>query len=384
MPVGDQKRRTDAGCAGERVVAGDGEDRLARAADRRRVRAVGSRLPPGRGLRRFRRRGEGQGDRVPPPAALQGDVERRGKVADHGEGGDRIARRADPARADFEDGVAGCDARLCRRRAGAHRADHRRRDRRPPLASRGRQPPAGGGVADRAVGDQRIHDPEQQIARGCEVDADIGVAAGREDRRHHPHQAAFGVDQRAARHPRIGGRIGLDEILHGVEPRVGHVERRHDAAGHGQAQPVCVADGADGLCEPRRRRDGDRRARGVDAEDGDVARRVLRDQPRRQDAAVGKPDVDPPGRLDHVPGGRDVSRPQHHAAAFRRHAPMSAGAALGPPRPDRKDRDDRFQRVGGKRPGRSRQGADPGQQQPRCQAKCSTAHTEHSHALVKP
>ena len=78
---------------------------------------------------------------------------------------------------------------------------------------------------------------------------------------------------------------------------------------------------------------------------------------------VGEANVDPPGRLDHVPGRRDDPGPQHHAASFRRDAGRSAAAALGPPGPHRQHRHHRFQRLRGKRRCRSRLGREERERQ---------------------
>ena len=139
------------------------------------------------------------------------------------------------------------------------------------------------------------------------------------------------------------------EVLDRVESGVGHVERGNHAAGHGKAEAERVADRAYRLRQPRRGRDPDRREPGIDAEHGDVARGVLRNQSRRQDAPVRKTNVDPSGGFDHVPGRRDMSRAQDHAASFRRCARPPSSAPLGASGPDGQHRNHRLQRVGGQR-----------------------------------
>ena len=359
MPVGDQQRRPDPRRARHRVEAGNRKDRLPGAADRGGMGAIPGRFPPRLRLRRSRLRIEGESDHAPLPAAPQRNVERLAEVADDGECRNGVARRANSAGADLQHPVAGRDARPRRRTACAYRPDHGRGE----VAPGAPEPPARRRVTDFAVGNQRIDHPQQQVGRDGEIDAYIGVALGGEDRRHHPDQAAFRVDQRAARDTGVRRRIRLDEVLHRVEPRVRHVERRHHAARHRQPQAERIADRANRLGQARRGRDPDRREPRRHAEHGDVARRILRDQPRRKDAPVRKPDVDPSGGFDHVPGRRDVSRAEDHAAAFRRGALTPARAALGAPRPDGQNRNHRLQGVDGQRVRRGRLKARDGEQQ---------------------
>ena len=208
MPVGDQERGTDPRRARHRIEAGNREDRLPDAADRGGVGAVLGRFPPCPRLRRSRLRIEGESDHAPLSGALQRNVERLARVADDGERRDRVARRANSAGADFQYRVAGRDARPGRRTACAHHPDHGRGE----VAPGAPEPPARRRVTDFAVGNQRIDDPQQQFGRDGEIDAYIGVALGGEDRRHHADQAAFRVDQRAARHAGVRGGIRLDEV----------------------------------------------------------------------------------------------------------------------------------------------------------------------------
>src|SRR5690606_17489783 len=70
-----------------------------------------------------------------------------------------------------------------------------------------------------AVLDDRAHHLQCQLHRYGETDT-LRTAGLGEDRRVDPHQIAMGIDQRTAGVARVDGRIGLDEVLVGVEAQL--------------------------------------------------------------------------------------------------------------------------------------------------------------------
>ena len=65
------------------------------------------------------------------------------------------------------------------------------------------------------------------------------------------HQIAVNVDQRAAGVAGVDGRIGLDEILEGVDAQMRTTERRDDAHGYCLADAKGIPDGEHHVADPQ-------------------------------------------------------------------------------------------------------------------------------------
>ena len=145
------------------------------------------------------------------------------------------------------------------------------------------------------------------VHRYGEADA-LASAAMRENRDVDSHQAARGVDQRAARVAGIDRRVGLNEVLDRVRP-FAH-DRADDALCDRLADAERIAhrerDVADGHFVDVRERDGPQSLR-VDLEQRDVRFRVDADDAGQMQRTVRQRDRELGRVLDYVIIGHDVA-----------------------------------------------------------------------------
>ncbi|KFJ51145.1 hypothetical protein DK45_2 [Bordetella bronchiseptica] len=137
----------------------------------------------------------------------------------------------------------------------------------------------------------------------------------------------MGVDQRAARIAGIDRRVGLDEILIGIDTQAIAPQRRHDALRSGLAHAEGVADGQHHVAHPRRALVGEGRDRQLaqlacQLEHRQVGLRIRAHHLGRRLAPVGQ------GHLDGVGGFDDVIVGQHIALGADDHPRAQAGGRL--------------------------------------------------------
>ena len=160
-----------------------------------------------------------------------------------------------------------------------------------------------------SLADDLVHDFLHDGDGDGEADAQRATAA-RIDGGVDAQQLAACIHQRAARVARVDGRVGLDEVLEGVDAQLRAAQRRDDAHRHRLAHAERVADGQHhvpdrdvvAVCEL----DG-RQVMPIHLQNRQVGVRVAADQPSFQAFAADQDDLDLRAVAQHVMIGEDVA-----------------------------------------------------------------------------
>ncbi len=139
------------------------------------------------------------------------------------------------------------------------------------------------------------------------------------------------IDECAAGVAQVDGGIGLNEILEGGEAELTAAGGADDALGHGLAQAVRITDGEHDIAHSQRIGAAHRHDRQIadrQIEDGDVGVRILADDGRLGDAAIGQLHPDGIRARNHMLIGDDGALRIHDDAG-----PQAALDALAVTRP---------------------------------------------------
>ncbi len=145
-----------------------------------------------------------------------------------------------------------------------------------------------------------------------------------------PMQVAFCIDQGAAGVAGIDRRIGLDEVLEGVDAELIAPERADDARGHRLADAERVADGQHHVSDLQRPgvAEGDgRQLVELDPEHRKVGLGVGAHHLGPAPAAVAQHDLDVIGAFDHVVVGEQITLGRHDHARAQPHLRLVARVA---------------------------------------------------------
>ena len=160
-----------------------------------------------------------------------------------------------------------------------------------------------------SLADDLVHDFLHDGDGDGKADAQRATAA-RIDGRVDAQQLAACIHQRAARVARVDGRVGLDEVLEGVDAQLRAAQRRDDAHRHCLAHAERVADGqhhvADRDVVAVRELDGGQ-VLPIHLQHGQVGVRVAADQACLQAFAADQNDLDLGAVAQHVMIGEDVA-----------------------------------------------------------------------------
>ena len=160
-----------------------------------------------------------------------------------------------------------------------------------------------------SLADDLVHDLLHDGDGDGKADAQRATAA-RIDGRVDAQQLAACIHQRAARVARVDGRVGLDEVLEGVDAQLRAAQRRDDAHRHRLAHAERVADGqhnvADGDVVAVRELDGGQ-VLPIHLQHGQVGVRITADQACLQPFATDQDDLDLRTVTQHVMVGEDVA-----------------------------------------------------------------------------
>ncbi len=174
--------------------------------------------------------------------------------------------------------------------------------------------------------DDRLHHFQCQLHRYREADA-LGTARLGNDGGIDADQVAAGIHQRAARVAAVDRRIGLDEILVGVQAQLIAAGGADDAHGDGLADAEGVADRqgdvADAYAIGMAERDG-RQVCEVDLQHGKVGLRIAANHPGQRFPAILEGHDDLLGVGGHMVVGEQVAFGTHdyRRTEARLHAPL--------------------------------------------------------------